>query len=56
MPGKTSITVDHRGRLIIKVHSGEPLTVCRADVADFIDAIVALAPDIKKLSASSDEE
>ena len=58
LPGKTSITVDTRGRLIIKVRSGEPFVVYPADVPEFVDAIVALAKDIKNMSmsASADEE
>lgn len=53
-PSKTSITVNTHGDLIIKTHSGEYMTVHKGDVALFVDTIVLLAPDIKKLSERSD--
>ena len=49
-PSRTSITVDDRGRLIIKTRNGEPFVVDAADVRDFIDSIVNLGPDIKAMS------
>jgi hypothetical protein len=55
-PSKTSITVDARGRLILKMYSGDSMTVCQADVEEFVDAIVALAKDIKAMSASADAD
>jgi hypothetical protein len=55
MPGRMSITVDDRGRLILKCHGGDQMVVCRGDVDEFVDMISDLKNDIKAMSSAADD-